>query len=258
MPRTTNTDDDINLKGRVAVITGGSSGIGAAAARRLANAGAQVMIGFHAGMDRATALAESLPGGRARHDIAKMSMEDTSSLTQAAMTVSKRFGRCDILVNSAGFTQAIPHGELDLLEDAIFDRIMVSNVRGPFATIRAFAPLMRSTGNAVVINVSSISAFTGSGSNVAYCASKAALDTMGMSLARALGPDIRVLSVSPAAVNTDFVPGRSLASLQRAADATPLRKIVEPDDVALAVLACTTHLVTATGTTIVVDGGRHL
>lgn len=258
MQQSTDRHDEMGLMGRTAVIAGGSSGIGAAAARRFAKAGAHVVIGFHAGMDRAIKLMAGLPGGRERHDVVRMSMEDSPSLLQAAAAVDQRFGRCDILVNSAGFTQAIPHARLDLLDDPTFDRIMISNVRGPFATIRAFAPLMRRTGDAVIINVSSISAFTGSGSNVAYCASKAALDTMGMSLARALGPEIRVLSVSPAAVNTGFVPGRDFGSLQKAADATPLRKIVEPDDVALAILACATHLVTATGTTIVVDGGRHL
>lgn len=117
---------------------------------------------------------------------------------------------------------------------------------------------MRRTGNALIVNVSSISAFTGSGSNIAYCASKAALDTMGMSLARALDPEIRVISVSPGAVNTDFMPGRDFSALQRAADLTPLRRIVEPDEVAMAILACATHLVIATGTVVVVDYGRHL
>jgi 3-oxoacyl-[acyl-carrier protein] reductase len=249
---------DRPLANQVAVITGGSSGIGAAAAKRFADAGATLVVGYHSGADRAARLVESLSDERSRHTTMRLSMEDTESLVAAAADVENTFGRCDILVNSAGFTRAIPHHELDALDDATFDAIMTANVRGPFATIRAFAPLMRRSGNALIVNVSSISAFTGSGSNIAYCASKAALDTMGMSLARALGPEIRVISVSPAAVNTDFVPGRDLAALQKAADLTPLRRIVEPDDVAMAILACATHLVTATGTVVVVDGGRHL
>jgi 3-oxoacyl-[acyl-carrier protein] reductase len=249
---------DRPLANQVAVITGGSGGIGAAAAKRFADAGATLVVGYHSDADRAARLVESLSDERSRHTTMRLSMEDTESLVAAAADVEKAFGRCDILVNSAGFTRAIPHRELDALDDATFDAIMTANVRGPFATIRAFAPLMRRSGNALIVNVSSISAFTGSGSNIAYCASKAALDTMGMSLARALGPEIRVISVSPAAVNTDFVPGRDLAALQKAADLTPLRRIVEPDDVAMAILACATHLVTATGTVVVVDGGRHL
>ena len=225
------------LKDRVVVVTGGSSGIGASAASLFAREGAHVVVGYHTGADRADALIAGLPGATTRHRAARMTMEDTSSLEQASRDVETYFGRCDVLVNSAGFTQAIQHRDLDALNDATFDKIMVANVRGPFATIRAFAPLMRKTGNAVVINVSSISAFTGSGSNIAYCASKAALDTMGMSLARVLGPEIRVVSVSPAAVNTDFVPGRNFETLQKAANGTPLKRIVEPHDIALAILA---------------------
>ena len=90
--------------------------------------------------------------------------------------------------------------------------MLIANVRGPFAMIRAFAPLLRESGDGVVINVSSIAGFTGSGSSIAYAASKAALDNMTMSLARVLGPQIRVLCVSPGAVNTDFVAGRSHAT----------------------------------------------
>jgi NAD(P)-dependent dehydrogenase (short-subunit alcohol dehydrogenase family) len=109
-------------------------------------------------------------------------------------------------------------------------------VRGPYSTIRALRPLLRASGDAVVANVSSISGFTASGSNVAYCAAKAALDNISMSLGRALGPEIRVLSVSPGAVATDFVHGRDRAALESGAKSTPLKRVVEPDDVAAAVL----------------------
>ena len=92
----------------------------------------------------------------------------------------------------------MPHADLDALDDALMDSILVANVRGAFAMIRAMLRLMRAAGQAVVVNVSAISAFTGSGSNIAYCAAKAGLDTMTMSLARVLGPGIRLLCVSPA------------------------------------------------------------
>jgi 3-oxoacyl-[acyl-carrier protein] reductase len=201
---------------------------------------------------------ESLPGGSARHDVVAMVLDDSATLRAAADLCAERWGRCDILVNAAGHTNAIAHHDLDALDDATFDRIMVTNVRGPFACIRAFAPLMRTSGDAVVINISSISGFTGSGSNVAYCASKAALDNLAWSLGRALGPEIRVVSVSPAAVNTPFVPGRTAEALEAAAAKTPLKRLMEPEEVAWAALAAATHLRMATGTRIVVDGGRHL
>jgi 3-oxoacyl-[acyl-carrier protein] reductase len=169
-----------------------------------------------------------------------------------------RYGRLDILVNSAGFTRAIPHHDFDALDDALFDRILTANARGPYSVIRATLHLLKASNEAVVVNLSSISAFTGSGSNIAYCAAKAALDTMTMSLARVLGPNIRVMCVSPGAVATDFVAGRDRAALEKGAQSTPLQRVVEPEDVARAVLACVTHLKSSTGTRIVVDGGRHL
>ena len=162
------------------------------------------------------------------------------------------------MVNSAGFTKPVPHGDLEALTDDLIDALMIANVRGPFAMIRAFAPLLKASRDGVVINVSSISGFTGSGSSVAYCAAKAALDTMTMALGRALGPEIRVLCVSPGAVNTDFVAGRGPPQLEKVAQATPLKKIVQPDDVARAILACVTHLKVTTGAIIVCDGGRFL
>jgi 3-oxoacyl-[acyl-carrier protein] reductase len=190
--------------------------------------------------------------------VIRITLEDSRTAADAAAEVRAAFGRCDILVNSAGFTKPIPHKDLEALDDATFDAVLIANVRGPFAVIRAFAPLMGETGDAVIVNISSISAFTGSGSSIAYCAAKAALDTMSISLARALGPEIRVLCVSPAAVATDFVAGRDRGALEKLAANTPLKHVVEPEEVALAVMACVTHLPWSTGSRIVVDGGRHI
>jgi 3-oxoacyl-[acyl-carrier protein] reductase len=245
-----------DLAGKVAFVTGASSGIGAATARSLAESGATVVAGYNTGADRAAALIESLRGNG--HMALRLRLEESRTADSAAANVRGTLGRCDILVNSAGFTRPIPHGNLDALDDATMDAVLTANVRGPFSVIRAFAPLMRETGDAVIVNVSSISAFTGSGSSIAYCAAKAALDTMSISLARVLGPEIRVLCVSPAAVATDFVAGRDRAAIEKIAENTPLKTVVEPEDVALAVMACVTHLRTATGTRIVVDGGRHI
>jgi 3-oxoacyl-[acyl-carrier protein] reductase len=257
------------LAGKIAVVTGGSNGIGAAAVRLLAAEGATVVIGFHTGLDRAEALRASLPASSLTgtgHSIQQITNESSASVSALVEMLKHRYGRCDILVNSGGTTQPIPHANLEQLTDELFDQILVTNVRGPFATIRALAPLMKSsaqtpTGSretSVIVNVSSIAAFTAQGSNIAYCASKAALDTMTMSLARVLGPEIRVLGVSPGAVATGFVAGRGREQLQKMADATPLKAITEADDVARAIIAAITHFTSSTGTTFVVDGGRHL
>jgi 3-oxoacyl-[acyl-carrier protein] reductase len=246
----------MTLKDKVAVVTGGSNGIGAATVRMLAADGANVVICYNKGKERAEALLKKLP--KADHRTQQLTVEDAASIGRAAEAVRSGYGRADILINSAGFTRPVPHAQLDALDDALLDSILITNVRGPFAMIRAFVPLLRAGGDGVIVNVSSISAFTGSGSNIAYCASKAALDTMTLSLARVLGPQIRVLCVSPAAVATDFVAGRDRAALEKIAQGTPLKRVVEPEDIALTVMACITHLKVSTGTRIVADAGRFL
>ncbi|HKS50099.1 MAG TPA: SDR family oxidoreductase [Amycolatopsis sp.] len=244
------------LAGKVAVVTGGSSGIGAAAACRLAAQGASVVVGFHRGTDRAADLVARLPGDG--HRPVSMPVENSRRLEEVAQLVEREYGRCDVLINSAGATRKVAHADLEALNDELFDSLMRINVRGPFATVRAFAPLLAGTGDAVVINVSSISGSTASGSNVAYCAAKAALDNLTMSLGRALGPAIRVIGVAPAAVDTGFVPGRERQAVVAQAAGTPLQVVVDPDDVAVAIVGAVTHFRISTGTTFVVDGGKHL
>ena len=245
-----------DLRGRVAVISGGSSGIGAATARRLAAAGAIVWVGYNEGADRAAALVASLPG--AGHQTVHLPMTVSQAIAAAAARVGAAHGKVDVLVNSAAVTRAVKHDDLDALDDALFDQVMITNVRGPFATIRAFRGLLKASGDAVIINISSLAGITGTGSSIAYGASKAALDVMGVSLARVLGPEIRVVGISPSAVATDFVPGRGREIVERAAATAPLRIVTEADDIALAAMGIITTLRQTTGTTILVDAGKHL
>ena len=244
------------LKGKVAVVTGGSNGIGAATAKALAQAGASVVICYNKGVERAQQVMAGLPGSG--HRIQQIVLEDSATLKKAAEDVKTAYGRCDVLVNSAGFTKPVPHAKLDDMTDELMDSVLIANARGPFATIRAFTPLMRGTGDAVIINVSSIAAFNGAGSSIAYSASKAALDTMTMSLGRVLGPEIRVIAVSPGAVNTDFVAGRTQETLMKHAAESPLKRIVQPADVARTIMGCVLYLKNTTGAKIVCDGGRFL
>lgn len=247
---------DISLTGKVAVVTGGSSGIGAATVRAFAQAGATVVIGYNKGEDRALQLIKELPGKD--HAAVQIVLEESDTSRRAADIIRKKYSRTDILVNSAGFTRPVAHADLEAMDDALMDSVLIANVRGPFSVIRAFVPLLRDSGDGVIVNVSSISGFTGSGSSIAYCAAKAALDTMTMSLARVLGPHIRAMCVSPGAVATDFVAGRDRTALEKIAQGTPLKTVVEPEHVASSILACVTHLKMTTGVRIVADGGRFL
>ena len=244
----------MDLKDKVAVIAGGSGAIGSAAAHRLARAGARVVVGYNSDPERADAVVRALPGSG--HRAIRVPMLETPLIREAAAIVERDFGRCDVLVNSAGFTRMIPHADLEALTDELIDSIFAANVRGPFATIRAFAPLMKRSGDAVVVNISSVAAIVGTGSNIAYGGSKAALDTMALSLARVLGPEIRVLTVSPAAVDTAFVPGRTTAMVEKVAATTPLKRVVKADEVAQAVMAAVVNLTASTGWVIPVDGGK--
>jgi 3-oxoacyl-[acyl-carrier protein] reductase len=245
-----------DLDGKVAIVSGGSSGIGAATARMLAAEGASVVVSYNKGEQRARELIDALPGDG--HRAVRMVLEDSATIRQAAAEVTRTHGRADILVNSAGFTKPVPHADLEALDDALLDSILIANVRGPFSVIRSFAPLLKVSGDGIIVNVSSISGFTGSGSSIAYCAAKGALDTMTLSLARALGPEIRVMCVSPAAVATDFVAGRGRPQLEKIAAGVPLRRVTEPEDVARTIMACITHLKSTTGARIICDGGRFL
>jgi 3-oxoacyl-[acyl-carrier protein] reductase len=244
------------LGGKVAVVTGASSGIGAASARLFAEAGARVVVGYNRGIDRANAVVAGLAGDG--HKAMHLPLEDTAQINKVAAAVRDEFGRADILVNSAGFTRMVAHSDLDALDDDLIDQVLTANVRGPFATIRAFVPLLRESGDGVIINISSGAAQSGTGSSIIYGASKAALNTMSFALARVLGPEIRVLIVAPGMVHTGFVPGRTEEMMARAAASTPLKRAIEAEDVALAVLSCVTHLTHTTGSIISVDAGRHL
>jgi 3-oxoacyl-[acyl-carrier protein] reductase len=191
----------------------------------------------------------------------RMPVTDTAALSEAITAVDKRHVRLDLLVNCAGITRFVPHADLDGLDDALIDQILATNVRGSFASLRALLPLLRESkhrGGAVVVNISSIAARTAMGSNVMYCASKAAVDNMTQSLARALAPAVRVLSVSPGLVDTDFVKSLDPTWRDEQAARTPLGRLAAPEEVAAAVLVAVHDLTFTTGCVLCVDGGRPL
>ena len=247
----------VDLGGKRVLVAGGSGGIGAASARLFAEVGAVVTLTHRPHKEAAGAsVLATLPG--TGHAALPLEVEDSASILALRDTMRAGGERLDVLVNAAGFTRPVPHADLDALDDALIDRMFAVNWRGQFATIRAFAPMLKASGEGLIVSISSIAAINGQGSSIAYCAVKAGIDVMTKSLARALAPEIRVLAVSPGVVATGFVPGRGEAFNAQTAASTPLRRVATAEDVARAVLACATHLGFSTGQTIVVDGGRAL
>lgn len=241
---------------RVALVTGGAGGIGSAVCTRLAEDGFQVVVGYRSSHQAAGELVARLPGGG--HCALAVRVDDSASLQECAAEIASTYGRLDVLVNNAGITRFVPHADLDALDDDLIDSILRTNVRGVIAGARAFVPLLQANGQGLIVNISSIAAVTAMGSNIAYCASKAAVDNITRSLARALAPAVRVVSVSPGLVDTEFVNGLDPAWRNAQAQATPLRRLASPAEVAHAVLAAASHLTFTTGAVIAVDGGRPL
>ena len=235
---------------------GATGGIGLAVARRLAQDGFAVVAGYHTAAERAEELLADLPGSG--HRAARISVLEPASLEELARLLSAGAGGLDVLVNCAGITRAVAHDDLDGLDDGLIDEIFAVNWRGPFAAVRALRPLLEAAGTGVVVNISSVAGLTGQGSNVAYCASKAALDSMTRSLGRALAPSIRVVSVSPGWVAGEYADRMPPEVIDAQRDATPLRRLATAADVAAAVSAVVGDLPFTTGSIAAVDGGRPL
>jgi NAD(P)-dependent dehydrogenase (short-subunit alcohol dehydrogenase family) len=248
-----------SVDGKVVLIVGGAGSIGAVCARQFAELGARTIISHRDVPEEASAAAQVvrlLPGKGHTALIADVARTDT--LLSLRTEVEQRFGRLDVLVNAAGFTKPVPHADLEALDDDLIDRMFAVNWRGQFAAIRTFAPLLKASGDGLIVSISSIAGTNGIGSSIAYCAAKAGIDVMTKSLARVLAPQVRVLAVAPGVVDTGFVPGRGSDFNEKTAATTPLKRIATAEDIASAILACATQLGFATGTTFVVDGGRSL
>jgi 3-oxoacyl-[acyl-carrier protein] reductase len=248
-----------SMDGKVVLVVGGAGSIGAVSARRFAELGARVAISHRDVPEEAAAAAkavQSLPGDGHAALVADVARTDTLKVLRAE--IEQRYGRLDVLVNTAGFTKPVPHADLEALDDELIDKMFAINWRGQFATIRTFASLLKASGDGLIVSISSIAGTNGIGSSIAYCAAKAGIDVMTKSLARVLAPEVRVLAVAPGVVDTNFVPGRGADFNTKTAATTPLKRIATAEDIASAILACATQLGFATGTTFVVDGGRSL
>jgi ketoreductase RED2 len=239
------------FEGQVAIVTGSSSGIGEAVARRFAAGGGRVVVNSSRSVELGQSVAASLPDAiYVQADISDQAQAE--GLVQAAVD---RFGRIDVLVNNAGTTKVIAHADLDAATLEVWQRIFEVNVFGTWLVSRAAVPALRASGGCIV-NITSLAGSRPVGSSIPYASSKAALDHLTRLMAKVLGPEVRVNAVAPGLVDTPWTADwdAARAGVQRMA---PLGRSGQPDDIADAVLGLIRSRY-ATGQILVVDGGLFL
>ncbi len=237
------------FKDAVVVVIGGKGGIGSEVVKQARQLGAITIVGSRS--------VEQL-SNKYVNEYIPIDICDSSSVKQFAATIKKNYGRIDVLVNTAGLSYQLPGNRLDMVTDEIIDEVMQSNARGPLLVMREMADLLLAGNAPVIINLSSIAAMTGGGSNMVYAASKAALDTISKSVARALAPKVRVVNLAPSALDTDFVRNRNSDFIDATIKASALKRLATIEEIATSVICAARLLTATTGSTIFVDAGRHL
>jgi ketoreductase RED2 len=239
-----------DLKGRVALITGSSSGIGAAVAAAFADLGASVVVNSVSSVAEDEQLAAKLPDAM----YVQADVSDPADAQRLVGAGVERYGRLGIVVNNAGTTTVIPHDDLDAATHEIRERILRANVLGPWNVIQAAAPHLRETGDGVVLNISSVAGVRPVGSSIPYAMSKAALNHLTVLLANALGPEIRVHAVAPGLIALDRELGDHSRDGARDRTSAPVRNARGRRRR----LRRARQLRYATGQLLVVDGGLAL
>ena len=242
---------------KVALVTGSATGIGRACALRFAENGFHVVVNYSRSEADARETLKLVEACHVRGLLVPCDVGSDAAVRSMLQTVEREFGRLDVLVNNAGTTWFIDHKNLEEMTEEKWDRILQVNLKGPFFCIRAAVPLMRRSGGGAIVSVSSVAGLSGDGSSIAYAASKGALNTMTKSLARALGPEIRVNAVCPGPVDTRWLRAvMSPEELEKRTAHFPMQRAALPEDIADAVLYLGTGTSLTTGQCLVVDGGR--
>jgi 3-oxoacyl-[acyl-carrier protein] reductase len=241
---------------KVAVITGGCGQIGYAAAQRLAADGVTIVALVRNNLEEAKELLTKLPSQELNHTAILASVTETSQITAAVQQVNDLFGRCDILINAAGISKVAPVSQIDKFTDELFDSIMDTNLKGTFVCVREFLPLLKKE-NGLVINISSLSAYSGNNINLAYAASKAGVNSLTKTLARGLAPAVRVVGIAPGFLEkaTSGINKHSDFNAKIAPE-IPLKRVATGDDIADVIMSLVNSMSYINGETIRVDGGR--
>ena len=247
----------MELKGTVALVTGGNGGLGQRICHALAKEGVHIAVMYAKSRDQAEGVAREL-ASRYQINAAAFACDITDGAAVDALVgdVTKRFGRLDILVNDAAYNKAIPFAELDNLTQDEWDKILAVNLTGPMRLTKAVAPVMKAQGQGRVVNISSVAGLTPTGSSIAYAVAKAGLIHLTRCMAVAMAPETLVNCIAPGLLEgTRATANLRPEMIERSASASLLQKAADKDDCAdMVVTMCRTE--TMTGQTIVIDAGR--
>jgi NAD(P)-dependent dehydrogenase (short-subunit alcohol dehydrogenase family) len=252
----------MNIKGAVAIVTGSGTGVGAACIRQFAAKGALVCVNYSRSRQEADQVVAECRAMGAEVELVEADVSDDAACRRMVDIVVKRWGRLDILINNAAITKKSNALDLETLSAQDFEDVFAVNVIGVYQMVRAAVPAMRASGGGAIVNVSSNTAFTGAGTSIAYTASKGALNSLTLALARSQAPDIRVNAVCPGIIDTRWM--RNAVGIEnypalerRVSESTPLGRVATPDDVASAVVWLAEGADFVTGELLTVDGGLH-
>ncbi len=250
----------MDITGKAAVITGGGTGVGRAAALELARRGCAVLVNYSRSKDEAEQTAAEVAEFGVKGLAVQADVSDDADCRRMIDTAVREFGRLDVLINNAGTTSFIKHDDLEAVKPEDWMRIMAVNVIGAFQCARAARAALAAAGSGEIVNVSSVAGVAGIGSSIPYAASKAALNNLTVTLARVFAPTVRVNAVAPGFITSRWLQDGLGAQVyaqvkKRTEDSVLLQRVLDPEDVAATILGIITGSDLLTGQVIVLDGG---
>ncbi len=250
----------MNIEGKAAIVTGAGTGVGRATALQLADRGCSVLVNYSRSQEAAEAVAAEAEKRGVKALAFKADVSQDEQCVAMVREAERAFGQLDVLVNNAGYTKFVPHAQLDGLDADDWNRILNVNLVGPFQCSRAARELLRAGDDGgEIVMTSSVAGLAGTGSSIAYCASKAGLNNLTVTLARVLGPEIRVNAVAPGFIDGEWLAeglGEAYEAIKAGMEAkAPLNKVTTPEDIADAILSLITGTDLITGHVVPVEGG---